>query len=54
VAFVIGGTFVGCVLGAIVGGASQKIGPVEVEALPMCTSSSGDKSPLQIQFSIGF
>lgn len=53
-AMVIGGTLVGGIVGSIIGHRTQKLGPVQLEALPMCASASGDIVPIKINLAINF
>ena len=51
---IIGGTLVGGIVGGIIGHSTQKLGPVQLEALPMCASASGGLVPIKINLSINF
>jgi len=53
-AIIIGGTLVGGIVGGIIGHRTQKLGPVQLEALPMCASASGDIVPIKINLAINF
>ncbi len=53
-AIIIGGALVGGIVGGIIGHRTQKLGPVQLEALPMCASASGDIVPIKINLAINF
>lgn len=53
-AIIIAGTLVGGIVGGIIGHRTQKLGPVQLEALPMCASASGDIVPIKINLAINF
>lgn len=41
-------------MGGIIGHSIQRLGPVQLEALPICLSPSGDIIPLKVNFAINF
>jgi hypothetical protein len=45
---------IGAVIGAILGRTIQRLGEVQLEALPMCISPSDDTIPFKVSFAINF
>ncbi len=48
------GGIVGGSVGGIIGHSTQRLGPVQLEALPMCTSPSGNIVPIKINLAVNF
>jgi len=48
------GGIVGGSVGGIIGHSTQRLGPVQLEALPMCFSPSGDIVPIKVNLTINF
>ncbi len=54
VAIIVSATVVGGVVGGIIGHSSQRLGPVQLEALPMCLSPFGDITPIKLSLTVDF
>ena len=48
------GGIVGGSVGGIIGHSTQRLGPVQLEALPMCISPSGNIVPIKINLAVNF
>ncbi len=54
VAIIFSGTLAGGILGGIIGQSIQRLGEVQLEALPMCASPTGNTAPIKIYFAVDF